>query len=238
MNLLVLALATFVGAAMIRLTGLGFSLVASPFFAVILGPLQGVLLLNFLTPLTNIIVLAKTRAHVEWRRAFKLALPAICVIPLGSLILRFVAVPILFIALGVLVLVAIAVVVYARNVQMFGSRYGAIQAGAASGLMNSVAGLGGPALTLYALATKWPMKQFVATVQVYYLIINAGFLLVNGLPVLDTTKIAVLGGAIIFGIGAGDLIARRVSDQGARHVMLALAMIGAITVIIKGLMSL
>jgi hypothetical protein len=56
--------------------------------------------------------------------------------------------------------------------------------------------------------------------------------------VLDTTKIAVLGGAIIFGIGAGDLIARRVSDQGARHVMLALAMIGAITVIIKGLMSL
>jgi uncharacterized membrane protein YfcA len=223
---------------MIRLTGLGFALIASPFFAVILGPAQGVLLINFLTPFTNLIVLAKTRAHIEWHRTFKLALPAVFVIPLGSLFLRVVAAPILFIALGVLVIVAMMVVIYTKNVKMFGGRFGAVQAGTVSGLMNAVAGLGGPALTLYAMATKWPMQQFVPTVQVYYLIINAAFLLVNGLPVLDVTEIALLGCTIVLGIGAGDAIVRRVSDEEARRVMLCLALIGAITVIIKGIVSL
>jgi len=223
---------------MIRLTGLGFALVAAPFFAVVLGPVQGVLLINFLTPFTNLIVLAKTWSYIEWRRALKLALPAVCVIPVGSLILRTVAAPTLFIALGVLVIAAMVVVVYAKNVHLFGGRLGAVEAGAASGIMNAVAGLGGPALALYAMATKWPMQQFVPTVQVYYLIINVAFLLVNGLPTFDGTKIAMLGVAMILGIGAGDIIARRVSDENARRVMLGLALIGAVTVIVKGLVSL
>ncbi len=238
MGLVILVVATFAGAAMIRLTGLGFALVASPFFAIVLGPLQGVLLINSLTPFTNIIVLTRTRADVDLRHAIKLAIPAVCAIPVGALTLRVVPAPLLFIILGVLVIVAMAVVMYAKEIRLFGGRLGALEAGATSGLMNSVAGLGGPALTLYAMATKWPMRQFVPTVQVYYLIINVVFILINGLPALNVAKILLLGGAIVLGILVGDIVTKRVSDEQARKVMLSLALLGAITVIAKGIMTL
>ena len=60
MVLILLCVATFVGAAAIRLTGLGFSLIASSVFVLVLGPVEGVLLTNLMTPVTNVLVLGDT----------------------------------------------------------------------------------------------------------------------------------------------------------------------------------
>lgn len=54
---LLLALAVFVGAAMQRLTGMGFALVSAPFVVLIMGPVTGIVLVNVCGALSSLLIL-------------------------------------------------------------------------------------------------------------------------------------------------------------------------------------
>ncbi len=85
MSALVLA-AVFVGAVAQRVTGLGFALVVSPVLVILLGPFDGVLIVNLCGALSAAIILAGVRRHVEWRRYLFLAIPALVGIVPGALL--------------------------------------------------------------------------------------------------------------------------------------------------------
>src|SRR2546430_11246104 len=69
--------------------------------------------------------------------------------------------------------------------------------GFASGFTSAVAGVGGPALAVYAVATRWPQREFAATCQVCYVGQAAAALAIRGLPTVSAASLgATLAAAL------------------------------------------
>lgn len=233
-----LALVVVSGAGTQRVTGLGFALVSSPFLVLLLGPFQGVLLANALSLAANLVVLAQTWRAVEVRRALLLAVPALAAVVPGAWVAGALPAPVLSVLVGSLVLVALLVVLLVQRARVLRGHGGAVAAGGASGFMNVTAGVGGPAITLYAISTEWQHRPFVATVQLYFALLNAGSLLVKGWPQLAPSAWGVAALALAMGILVGHRLSGVVSPERARAAVVVLALLGAGLTVGKGLLQL
>jgi uncharacterized protein len=223
------------GAATQRITGIGFALVSAPMLVLVSGPVSGVLLANVLTLITNLVVLTETWRQVDLRRVLLLAIPALCMQPVGYFIARQLPPATLMVGIGTLVLAALAGVRLLRRAGLFSGVGGAIAAGGLSGFMNVTAGIGGPAVTLYAIGARWPHRSFIGTMQAYFAVLNLGSIITKGLPHIGTTAfLAVLGGLAV-GLVVGHFAASRIAPERARTAVLVLAVAGAVGTILKGL---
>jgi uncharacterized protein len=238
MDLVILAIATFAGAAAIRLTGLGFSLIASSVFVLVLGPIEGVLLTNLMTPVANAMVLSETWRKAQFGRALLLAVPAVVVLPVGALVANVLPRGELMVIIGCLMMVALAVTIFDKHLEALGGRAGAIGLGAFSGFANAVAGLGGAGLNLYAIATRWPLKRFVPSAQVYLFVINGVSLLVKGPPHVSAGVLAVLVLSALGGTVAGQQLTGEVRAKTIRKLILVMAFVGGVLTIMKGVAAL
>lgn len=236
--LLVVAAGVFVGAVVQRVNGLGFGLVSGPFLVLALGPLAGVLLANLMSLAMNVGLFAVLWRHVEWRRTGLLALPALLMIPVGAWVSFALPAPVLSIAIGVLVLVALGAVLVSRRARLLKGRSGAVVAGASSGFMNATAAVGGPALTVYAVSVGWRGTGMVASLQLYFALINAAALLAKGLPQLAAVTWWVAVPALVMGTVGGQLLSRRVSFEQAFPFVVVLALVGSVATVVRGVMSL
>jgi uncharacterized membrane protein YfcA len=122
-----------------------------------------------------------------------------------------------------------------RRTPVFSGPGGAIAAGALSGFMNVTAGVGGPAITLYAIGSRWPLRSFVGSMQFYFALVNTGSIIAKGLPHVGTTALAAAMGALVLGVLLGHVAARRIDPERARNAVLFLAMAGATGTLVKGL---
>jgi uncharacterized membrane protein YfcA len=237
-----LAAAVALGAATQRITGLGFALVAAPFLVLLLGPFAGVLVINVLGVVASVLVLAQVRRDVDVRRGLLLSAPALVAVLPGALVARHTAPAVLQVLVGGCVVVALLVVLgTARRSDTrpaSGTGTGAaLLAGAASGFMNATAGVGGPALTVYAVASRWPQRAFAATAQLCFVVIGTATVAAKGLPSLAARDWAVAAAALAAGLGVGTLLARRVSPTRARTAALALALVGSVATVVDGVLG-
>jgi hypothetical protein len=233
--LLGMMLSVVVGAAIQRVTGLGFALVSAPLLVLVSDPITGVLLANLLTLTTNLVVLTETWRQVDLRRVVTLAIPAICCVPVGALVARHLPQPALLIGIGGLVLGGLAALQLLGRSGLFSGTAATIAAGALSGFMNATAGVGGPAAALYAIASRWPYRSFVGSMQFYFVVINAVSIAVKGLPHVGAMVFVAAFAALGCGVVLGHFAARRVSPEQARVAILVLATAGALGTILKGL---
>ena len=224
-----------VAAATQRITGLGFALVSAPLLVLTSGPITGVLLANLLSLVTNLLVLAQTWRDVEVRRVLLLAIPALVLIPVGQIVARSLPPADLMVGIGGLVLAALGAVRWLRRTAVFAGSGGAVAAGALSGFMNVTAGVGGPAVTLYAITTAWPHNSFVGSMQLYFAMINTGSIIAKGLPQVGPASLAEALAALVAGLALGHVLRRRISAERARTAVLALAVMGAAGTVLKGL---
>lgn len=243
-----LAAAVLLGAGTQRITGLGFALVASPFLVLVLGAFTGVLVVNLLGSITSALVLLQVRREVQVRRALLLALPAVLAVVPGAWIARRASPEVLQVIVGGCVVAALVTVLGVQR-RLAGSErdetrtgsgtLGALTAGAASGLMNVTAGVGGPAITVYAVATQWQQRSFAATAQLYFTIVGTASLLAKGgLPSLPVAEWATAGVALTTGIGIGTWLQAHVSASSARSAAIGLAVLGGTLTLAKGLAGL
>jgi len=238
LELVLLGAAVLVGSGTQRLTGLGFALVTAPFLVLLTDPFTGVLLANALSLVANLVVLAQTWRAVEVRRALLFAVPALVAIVPGALVARSLPAPVLSISVGVLVLLALVAVMASERARVLRGTAGAVTAGAVSGFMNVTAGVGGPAITVYAVSTGWAHVSFVATVQLYFALVNAGSLAAKGWPDVGVATWAVAAGALVVGVVAGQRLTRVVPPDRARHLVVGLALLGSGATVVKGLLDL
>ena len=230
--------AVLLGAGTQRITGMGFALMASPFLVLVLGVDDGVGTSQVLTLVASIIVLAELWRAVEWRKAGLLFLAALVGIVPGAWLTRQLSAPVLAILIGGLVIVALAAVLADERARVFTGTAGGAAAGFLSGFMNVTAGVGGPPIVLYRLSTDWPHVPYVATVQVYFIGLNAASLAARGRPSLEgTTWLAVIA-ALIGGLIIGDQLAKHVTDAQARMMIIVVALGGAISTVVKGIAGL
>jgi uncharacterized membrane protein YfcA len=236
--LLALGGAIFLGVATQRISGVGFAQVASPFLVFLLGPVNGILIINVFGSLTALTVFLQVIKLVEFRRAFLMMIPAVLAIIPGSWVALHMRSELLSILIGVMIIAALVGSLLVREALIFQGRSGAILAGSISGFMNVTAGVGGPALTAYAVATKWPQASFAATAQLYFFGVGVFSLLAkHSLPVLDSLQWLTCIFALAIGIIAGNFIAPRVPARVGRTAVIALAFVGAGLILAKGLIT-
>jgi uncharacterized membrane protein YfcA len=237
-----LAAAVALGAGTQRITGLGFALVSAPFLVLLLGPFAGVLVVNVLGVAASVLVLAQVRRDVDVRRGLLLSAPALAAVLPGAWVARHTAPAVLQVLVGGSVVVALlALLVIGRRSgtrpEVAAGPGPAVLAGAASGFMNATAGVGGPALTVYAVATGWPQRAFAATAQLCFTVIGSATVAAKGLPSLPVASWAVAAAALGVGLLAGTALSARVRPAAARAAALALALVGSVATVVDGLLG-
>ncbi|WP_349828303.1 sulfite exporter TauE/SafE family protein [Brevibacterium litoralis] len=244
--LLVLA-AVFVGAATQRITGMGFALVAGPFLVLLLDPVPGVVLVNLCSVVSAALVLTRVWRQVRWKRVAVLLAGSLVGILPGAWLAVSMGSDALYVLVGGLIVLGIAS-------SLLGSRFAAPvvprpwksgTAGVVSGFMSGAAGVGGPALSVYAIMTRWEQRSFAATAQGYFLA-NAACAVIakvaldpaRALPHLTWQVWVAILVAMLVGLAAGDGLSRRVPLGAARAGMIALAFAGGAFTLVKGVTGL
>lgn len=237
-ELVLLPLGVIVGALTQRITGIGFALVCAPLLVLVAGPYEGVVLANLLSLTVSLAVFVVSWREVDWSTGLLLAIPALLTIPVGAYVSRTVPPAPLMVVIGLLVIAALGAVVLSERARIVRGRWGAIAAGAASGFMNVTAGVGGPAIVLYSISTRWDHRRFVVTFQFYSIIVNLASLLAKGgLPRVSAAALVASFVALGVGLAAGELLARRVDHELARHLAIGLALAGSVFTVVKGALA-
>jgi uncharacterized protein len=107
-------------------------------------------------------------------------------------------------------------------------------AGIASGCTSAITGAGGPALILYAMATRWPQETFAATIQLSFATQAGLALSLRGLPTLEPLRLGLVAAAVLSGLAAGQFAAARVRSDRARRTAVILAALATCLVVVKG----
>jgi uncharacterized protein len=237
-ELLFLPLGVVAGALTQRVTGIGFALVCAPLLVLIAGPFEGVLLSNLLGLTVSVVVFVTHWRDTEWKKGLLLAVPALVAIPFGAYVAKNVPPAPLMVIIGLLVILALGAVVLSERARVLRGRGGAVVAGASSGFMNVTAGVGGPAIVLYAVSTAWEHRKFVATFQFYSIFTNlASIAAKGGLPQVTPAALAVSFGALAVGLAGGEILSRHVDHELARRLAIGLALAGATFTVIKGVLT-
>ncbi|GAC1440142.1 MAG: sulfite exporter TauE/SafE family protein [Mycobacteriales bacterium] len=227
--------AVLLGAAAQSVGGIGFVLVCGPLLVAALGPADGVRLAVVLSLLVNVAVLARTRKHADLRMALALLLPAAVATPLMAFLLRSAPARLAAGLAGTAAIVGAAALAVGLRWPGARGRPGAVGAGIISAAMNVAAGIGGPAIALYARNADWPVTAMRSTAQVYFLGLNLVALVSLGAPRVHAPLIIGCLAALATGLLLGELVTRWVSEPSARRCTLALAAAGGAAVLARAL---
>lgn len=239
---LVLA-AVVMGAGMQRLTGMGFALVAAPFLVLLLGPVEGVVLVNLCGAVTAGAIIFRVVRDIDWGRYAALASAALLGIIPAAVLVRLIPPAVLEISIGVILAVGLTVLLVLKSVTLPAHRRYLWTAGSLSGFMNAAAGVGGPAVSMYSIATRWQHRSFAATMQPYFFTIGAFSLASKAVtapaafPVLPWTMWLAVAAACLAGLVLGDIAARFVPARTAQILLIVLAYLGAAATIVRGVMD-
>lgn len=241
---LVIAL-VLIGGINQRIAGLGFAMLVSPFLALVLGPATGVLVMNALAATSALLVLARVRSGVDWLMLAWLVPPALVVIPFGTSLAARIDSALLFVVIGSISIVAIAASLLVKHLEArVSGRAALVFTGSAAGLTNSIAGMGGPPLTAYAVLSDWPHRSFVATIQPLLALMGA-IAVVTKLtifPVASPDWAWWMWAAAIASLLGGIAIGERLDEQLRPHIvrrwLIVVAFAGAITVLTRGIVML
>lgn len=242
---IVILAVVLVGALMQRISGMGLGLIGAPVLSLLLGPVAGVLIINVLAGINAIFQTWSVRDSVEWRR-FWLIGPVMLVgsIP-GAWVVMNTSTPVLQILIGALVLMGLGVTTFRRQQRRVDGAGYAMAAGAVGGFMNTIAGIAGPAITVYAQAAQWQHRTFSATLQPLFFVSAMVSLLAKGFSgglsaVMDTPwplwPLALV--CMLIGLAAGTRISRRIPMPVARRIALWMAAAGAVVTLVRGIMQL
>ena len=231
--LLVLLIAS--GAAAQGVSGIGFGLVCGPILVSALGPADGVRVSVLFSAAVNVGVLAREHRHVAWRSAAGLLLPAAIATPVLAAALHQLPTRAAQVLAGLAAVGGAAALLAGVRWPAAHSRPGMVGAAVVSAGMNDAAGIGGPAVALWADNAGWPHERTRSTLQVYFLGLNAVALATLGLPHQSGGRYAEMAAALVGGYLVGGVLARRTSPAAARRVTLLLAFAGGLTVLLRAL---
>ncbi|MGD8216456.1 TSUP family transporter [Aestuariimicrobium sp. Y1814] len=234
----VLALcAVMVGAALQRVTGLGFTLVSGPLLILVLNPFDGIVLANILSVLIAAYVLIRTFRSVDWAAAKRLSIGIVLGVPMGAVIVYTLDTNMLLVFVGALTTLAVLLALARRPMAVFRGRRGAIFAGTVSGFSNVTAGVGGPALAMFGASTKMTMDVFVPTVQVVAVLTNLLSIAAKFQMSLPIPLVLSAVGCVILGLTLGSVLQRHISPTRAQTLALTLALLGSLAATARGVIA-
>lgn len=236
-----LGIGVVLGTASQRITGMGFALIMAPFFALVFGPYEGVLLMNVGGLVSSALVLSKVWRDVDWKIFLLLLAGAIPGGLVGGLIATTLDPEPLQILVGVVLILGLSASLFISPRPYGGSRPGAaLLAGSVSGITNAVAGIGGPPIAIYALSTGWPQRYLAATLQPLFVTISMSALVVKtvlsgAVPGLSWWIYPTMMVLIIVGLRLGGVLKPFVKEDWARKAVITFCYLGAFSTVVDGL---
>lgn len=234
-----------IGAVAQRVAGLGFAMLVSPFLVIALGAHEGVFLVNICGVLSSAIIMPRVWKDINWSMFRWLCSFSVVGSVAGALLAGVLPSAPLSIVVGATVLAALllSLILVRANVTVSG-QIPKGSAGFLSGLTNALAGVGGPAVSAYAVLARWPQRPFAATLQPFFVVtglVTIGMKFIttpDALPPLPAW--AWIGVAVFIwaGVLIGEQVQRVVSDKHARFFVLCCAFFGAVTALVSGLRAL
>jgi uncharacterized membrane protein YfcA len=224
------------GAATHAVTGLGFSIVCVPAFTLVYGGRDGVRLANVLTLGVNALVLAREGRHADLRRVATLLAPATATAAVAAVAVHRANPDVLSVIAGTLVLAAVAALALGKRAPALSGTGGAVLAGAMSGAMNVVAGIGGPTVASYASNADWPAERLRPTLASYFLGLNAVSVAARGAPRISAGLLIAFAVAMLVGFLAGVVWRSAIDARKLQRITLLLAGAGAVAAIVKGIL--
>lgn len=238
-------LTVVMGACLQRVSGMGLGLIGGPLTTLMMGPVEGIMVINVLAAVNAAANTWVMRRDVDWRRFITIgSVMVVGSIPAGLLIASIDTAPLLVIVGGALI-VALGVVTFGRRFVPKMTGVGpALSAGVLGGFTNTLAGIAGPVITVYAQAARWPLNVYTATLQPLFMVGGAISVIVKLLigagdfhgisPAVWPAGIA----GMAIGIALGTYLAERIDRDNARRLSLFVASAGAASAMLRGLTSL
>lgn len=242
--LVVAGIAIMIGAFAQRVSGMGFALVAAPILILLLGPFEGVLLVNAGGALSSMVVFLQTRKGVNWREYGLLIGPALLAVIPGALITLYLDRTVLQIVLGILLIVAlVSSLVVARQPREMNLTLLRTVFGAASGFMSATIGVGGPAVGIYGILRRWEQGEFSATLQPYFMTLGASsflakFALSGSLPSVDPWMWPAMVVCTLAGLALGTRLKPLVPAPLARTIVIGVCLAGAVSTLVDAFLNL
>ena len=218
----------------------GGSILAIALFAAVLPARTSTAATLLLLMVGDVFALLAYRRHAHWPTLLRLAPAVVAGLLLGFAFLALTGDGVVRRAIGVILLLMIAVTLWrrwrqARAQQEAAARGGALLAGVygtLGGFTTIVANAGGPVKSMYLLATRTPVQVFLGTSAWFFAIINvikvpflAGIGLFTG-PVLLTD--AILAPLVVLGALLGLRVARRLDQRLFDRIVIVLTVLGAV----------
>jgi uncharacterized protein len=221
-----------VGSAVQAVTGFGFSLVSAPFLIAAYHAPLGIQINLVLSVILNIFLVTANRRSVRGRSALALLVPAAIATVAVGLAVRNSEGTAWTIAAGLLCLAGTLVVWSGASFPRLRGPTATVVAGGLSGALNVTTGIGGPPVVLFAVNARWSPEQSRATMQLFFLGINAIGLATLGLPGRFPLPLV---GFVVVGLAVGGALAGRIPADRVRTASLALAAAGSILAIARAL---
>lgn len=200
------------GCTIQRITGFGYGIFVMMFFPHFMPSYgEANALAGMISATTSIVVALSMRKHIQWK-----LIPAPLI---GSIITSFVAVRFmsgqtdhtLKLLLGIaLILLSIYFFFFAGKIKFKPSIWKGAVAGAISGVMNGLFAMGGPPMVIYFMVSSKDMKDYLATIQMYFALSNIYTTAVKASAGYVTTEVWVFFGialvSAMVGVGIGKKI--------------------------------
>lgn len=162
------------GSLIQRITGFGYGIFVMMFFPHFIGSYgEANALSGMISATTSIVVAYSLRKQINWKN---IPAPLIC-----SSITSYIAVQfmsgqtdkMLTMLLGfALVILSIYFIFFSGKIQFKPALWKGALAGALSGIMNGLFAMGGPPMVIYFMMSSKDMKEYLATIQMYFALSN------------------------------------------------------------------
>ena len=238
-------LLSFIATALQRITGLGFAMLTAPFAVVALGTHQGIMLTTMLGVIASVFMLPGMWRDINWSRVAWIGIPAaVSIVPAAWLGAQIDG-AIIYLLVGVLVIIGLSVALLMRGTaQPITSRPAQILTGVGAGAGTVLAGIGGPAVTIFGVVSRWPVASFAATLQPIWVLVatvtlgGRNWFMGSTLPELSWWMWILAAVGIAIGMWTGQRALGKVNDRMVFGIVLVLAMTGAVLSVLTGIMEL
>ena len=207
-------------------TGFGFGLTAVPLVSLVMAPARAVPIVLLLQMLVSLAGLRDAARRCDWRTIRMLALGAAIATPLGAFALAHLPASPVRLAIAVAVAAGAVVLVGGVRLPRAPRGWGVLAFGLVSGLFNGLAGIPGPPVIAFYLASPVATAVARASMIVFFLatsVLALAPLAWMGLLGRGSVADAALGlPAVLLGSWIGALVYRKAADRHYRMVAVAL----------------
>ena len=162
------------GSLIQRITGFGYGIFVMMFFPHFMNSYgEANALSGMISATTSIVVALSMRKRINWKN---LPAPLICSAVTSFIAVQFMAGQtdrVLKLLLGiVLIALSIYFFFFAGKIQFKPALWKGALAGSLSGIMNGLFAMGGPPMVIYFMMSSKDMKEYLATIQMYFALSN------------------------------------------------------------------